>query len=105
MAALKFLRHYSELELMVFGSIGIVAAMLLGLLTNAILGPRGFGIFGNSFVIALGWAIAVIFHDALSRRPDFVMLGFADLAVLTALTTVCTVITLLGGAFMKKYFA
>ncbi len=102
MAALTFLRGYSDLEMMVAGFIAFAFVTLLGLLANAILKGRGFGIAGNALLIAAGCAGAIAIHDWLVRQPDFSLLGLPDRAVLTALAAACATFVLLAAAFLKR---
>lgn len=105
MPALAFLRGYSDLELMVAGFIAFAFVTLLGLLSNAILKGRGFGIAGNALLILAGCLGAIALHDWLVRQPYFFLLGLPDRAVLTALGAVCATFTLIAAAFMKRFSA
>jgi hypothetical protein len=105
MAALAFLRGYSQLELMIVAFVAVVVLSLLGMLANAILGPRGFGILGNGIVIGAGGAVAIAVHDWLVRQPDFAAFGWQDRAVLISLAAACATMLLLLAASLKRYFS
>ncbi len=105
LAALAFMKHYSSLELFVIFAITFVALSLLGLMSNAILGARGWGIFGNAFVLGLGAYLGMLVHDRLVRWPDFLAFAFPEQIVLISCIAIGMLATLLFLASIKRWFS
>jgi hypothetical protein len=105
LAALAFMKHYSSIELFVIYGIAFVALSLLGLMSNAILGARGWGVFGNAAVLGAGAFLGMVGHDRLVRWPDFLAFGFPEQVVLISCVALGMLVTLLGLASIKRWFS
>ncbi|MBN9061949.1 MAG: hypothetical protein BGP06_06335 [Rhizobiales bacterium 65-9] len=104
MAALSFTRLYTDGELVILCALVITTLSLLGLLANAILGSRGFGIAMNAVLIAGGGLLAYVFFRAIVQQAGFAALGISPIALFISLMCVCALITLLGAAFLKRLY-
>lgn len=104
MAALSFTRFYSDGELVILCALVVAILSLLGLLANAILGARGFGIAMNAVLIAAGGILAFFFQRAIIREFGAVGLGLSPVSLFVSLMCVCALITLLGAAFVKRLY-
>ncbi|MET0606128.1 MAG: hypothetical protein ABWZ80_06705 [Beijerinckiaceae bacterium] len=104
LAGLAFTKGYSSLEMMVFWAGAITILCLLGLLSNAILGARGMGIFGNAAVLGFGSYLAFLFHNFLVRQPTFQSFNLPNAPVILSLLMLWMIIALLLVASIKRSF-
>ncbi|WP_342358656.1 hypothetical protein [Terrarubrum flagellatum] len=102
LAALSFLRGYETAEFWVLGFVICVFLLLLGLMTNAILGRRGFGIIGNGVIVAVGGFGGVYAHDWLLRQPWFTAWQIPQRPLLIGLVAFCAPFLLLLLAWFKR---
>ena len=89
------LGYYSSTELMAMLLIFGIGSAVLGFITDAVMGERGFGPFGNGFLTVLGASIGIHYRLALLGpvgSRDIILVGISAAASATVMLLILGVV-------------